>query len=457
MRLVRRAALAATILLGAACAHYPVNPQLAKADPSYGYRFGTTNDPWREDENFIIVTMSGGGTRASALAYGVLLKLDSTKVRGGPLLDQIDVVSSVSGGSFTAAYYALHGRAGFPEFKSNFLEHDIQGDLFKAALNPVNWPKLLSRYYSRVDLAADLYDRQLFKDATYAQMPKSGRPFTILNATEMDLGAQFTFTQEQFDAICSDLSPVHVARAAAASSAFPGLLAPITLKSYPGQCGYEPGTWFRTGENDFLTNPRRYRFRGELESLMDPRRPYLHLMDGGIADNIGLRGPLHAIRSQDTLQMHDNRPVRGFSVQRLINLRKVKKVAVIIVNAKTENELKLDKSEATPNLINVISTAAGAPLSNYSFDTVELAREQLEEMADAATAARNAGLADFPDAKYYEIQVSFSALPKDQQQAYNDIGTNFSLSAKQVQMLIDVASQLLDASPKFQELVRDLQ
>lgn len=457
MRLVRRAALAATILLGAACAHYPVNPPLAQANPSYGYRFGTTNDPWREDENFIIVTMSGGGTRASALAYGVLLKLDQTRVRGGSLLDQIDVVSSVSGGSFTAAYFALHGRAGLPEFKSIFLEHDIQGDLFKAALNPLNWPKLLSRYYSRVDLAADLYDRQVFKGATYAQMPKSGRPFTILNATEMDLGSQFTFTQEQFDVICSDLSQVHVARAAAASSAFPGLLTPLTLKNYPGQCGYEPGTWFRTAANDYLSNPRRYRYSKELQGLINPQRSFLHLMDGGIADNIGLRGPLHAVRSMDTLQMHDPRPVAGFSVLRLINDQKVKKVAVIVVNAKTENQLKLGTSGKNPGLFSVISTASNTPLANYSFDTVELGREVFEQLRADAVAAKNAGLTDFPDATYYEIVVAFSALPADQQQAYNDIGTNFSLSPKQVQMLIDVASKLLDASPGFQQLIKDLQ
>lgn len=457
MPLVRRAALAAMILLGAACAHYPVNPQLPKADPSYGYRFGTTNGALREDENFIIVTMSGGGTRAAALAYGVLLKLDKTAVRGGPMLDQIDVVSSVSGGSFTASYFALHGRDGLPEFKTVFLDHDIQGDLLKAALNPLNWPKLLSRYYSRIDLAADYYDKQVFKGATYAQMPKAGRPFTILNATEMDLGAQFTFTQEQFDAICSDLSQVHVARAAAASSAFPGLLTPLTLRNYPTTCGYEPGTWFRTAANDFLSNPRRYRFRKELQGITNPQRPYLHLMDGGIADNIGLRGPLHAIRSQDTLQMDDTRPVTGFSVQRLINQRKVKRVAIIVVNAKTENQLKLDKKESTPNLISVVSTASNTPLGNYSFDTIELTREAFEQLATDAKAAKDAGIQDFPDAKYYEIQISFSALPPEQQQAYNDIGTNFSLSAKEVQMLIDVAAQLLDGSAAFQQLVKDLQ
>ena len=48
----------------------------------------------------------------------------------------------------------------------------------------------------------------------------------------MTLGARFEFTQDQFDLLCSDLSTVPVARAVAASSAFPILLSPLTLHNY---------------------------------------------------------------------------------------------------------------------------------------------------------------------------------------------------------------------------------
>ncbi len=57
----------------------------------------------------IIMSFSGGGTRASALSYGVLLELRDTMVtvngKSRRLLDYVNVISSVSGGSFTAAYY----------------------------------------------------------------------------------------------------------------------------------------------------------------------------------------------------------------------------------------------------------------------------------------------------------------------------------------------------------------
>jgi NTE family protein len=456
-RAVRPAAFLAAVLFSA-CAHYPVNPKLAAVDPAHGYRFGMMNDGVRDDETFVVVTMSGGGTRAAALAYGVLQKLAATPVRGGTMLDKVDVVSSVSGGSFTAAWYALHGKEGLPEFRRIFLEHDIQGDLMRRALNPLNWPKLLSPRYSRIDLAADYYDQQVFKGATYAQMPKSGRPYTILNGTEMDLGTQFTFVQEQFDAICSDLDQIRVARAAAAASAFPGLLVPMTFRNYAGQCGYVPGTWFSTAAHDYVTNPRRFKFRNDLAALMRTDRPFLHVMDGGIADNVGARGPLHAIASMDTLQMNDTKPVMGFSVQRLINLRKIKRVAVIVVNAKTSNQLRLDKVEKTPSLPQVISTISNTPMGNYSFDTVALMQSELKVMQTDADDARADGDTNFPFAEYYFVDVAFGALPDAaERKAFDEMGTNFHLPPVDIQKLVDVGTKILDGSAEFQRLVKALQ
>ena len=56
------------------------------------------------------------------------------------------------------------------------------------------------------------------------------RPFIVLNATDIVEGAQFSFTQNHFERLCSDLDGVHVARGVTASSvAFP----PLTLANYP--------------------------------------------------------------------------------------------------------------------------------------------------------------------------------------------------------------------------------
>lgn len=118
-----------------------------------------------------MLTFSGGGTRAAALAYGVLEALRATPIvwegERRSLLDEVDVISAVSGGSFTAAYYALKRERAFADFESAFLKRDVEADLRRQLLSPVNWARLASPTFDRIDLAAEYYDRQVFGGATY--------------------------------------------------------------------------------------------------------------------------------------------------------------------------------------------------------------------------------------------------------------------------------------------------
>src|SRR5438552_12473723 len=265
---MRSRVASAVFVFFTACATYPPNAALQRFDRSYGYRFAKFAATANEDETFIILTFSGGGTRAAALAYGVLQELARTKI-----LDEVDVISSVSGGSFTAAAYALAGKMPLDDFERDFLRHDIQSDLVHAALSPRNWFRLLSPKFSRSDLAAEIYDEEVFHRHTFADLPAK-RPFIILNATEMDLGARFEFTQEQFDPICSDLERMKIARAVAASSAFPVLLSALTLRNYKG-CGFEEPPWVANAMQDQFINPTRFRSAIELRAYAGPDRHFI--------------------------------------------------------------------------------------------------------------------------------------------------------------------------------------
>ncbi|HTO98212.1 MAG TPA: patatin-like phospholipase family protein, partial [Myxococcales bacterium] len=112
MRARTLACIAAAALL-AACAHWPENAPLARQDLRAGYRLENVRRPKQSDDLLLFLAFSGGGTRAAALSYGVLEELARTEVTlGGTrrrLLDEVDVISAVSGGSFTATYYALKG------------------------------------------------------------------------------------------------------------------------------------------------------------------------------------------------------------------------------------------------------------------------------------------------------------------------------------------------------------
>lgn len=250
-----RIALLICVLLLAACASFPPNPPLAQYNPATGYRFDQLERGANSDELFIIVSFSGGGTRAAALSFGVMEALRDTQIewkqRKVSLLEEVDVISSISGGSFPAAYYALYGARIFDEFPEKFLYRPIQSDLLKQLFLPYNLVRLASPSFGRSDLAAEFYHREIFNGGTYADVIKRGqRPFIILNATDMSRGTQFSFIQDQFDLLCSDLSGIPLARAAAASSAYPGGLTPLTIQNHAGSCQYQQPPWVELAAKD---------------------------------------------------------------------------------------------------------------------------------------------------------------------------------------------------------------
>src|SRR5437763_1694542 len=145
-----------------------------------GKRSGKTN----------LVIEIEAGTHTISLAPPTDFKPKKIKMEweGKPksLLDEVDCISSVSGGSFTAAYYALfHGRV-LTEFPDKFLYRNIQKELISQLFNPINLARLLSPYFSRIDLAAELYHDSVFEKKTFGDLLASNRrPFLILNATNL--------------------------------------------------------------------------------------------------------------------------------------------------------------------------------------------------------------------------------------------------------------------------------
>jgi len=157
----------AASLGNAPLAHW--EPEPARASPE-------DSRATRSDELLLILAFSGGGTRAAAFAYGILEELAATPVvLGGQsrrLLDEVDLISSVSGGSFTAAYYGLYGDRIFRDFETDFLRRPVERELFLQLLRPYNWVRLASPYFNRSRIAAEYYDEHLFRGATFADLER---------------------------------------------------------------------------------------------------------------------------------------------------------------------------------------------------------------------------------------------------------------------------------------------
>ena len=470
MRVRMHIAVVVYALLLTACGSFPVNPPLAKHDPSTGYRFEKLERGINSDKLFVILVFSGGGTRAAALSYGVLEALRDTKIQWEnqkiSLLDEVDVISSISGGSFPAAYYGLYGSRIFDEFPNRFLYRPIQTDLMKSVLTPAGLLKLAGPSFGRSDLAAEFYDREVFGAGTYADIiAHRRRPFVILNATDMTTGAQFSFIQDQFDLLCSDLSGISLGRAAAASSAFPGGLTPLTFQNYAGTCDYRQPLWVDSAIMD-----RKLRTNRRLTARVENRlsytdnehvpRNYIHLTDGGVADNIGLREPLTAITSQSN----------SWSVLNLMNLEKVDKLVVIVVNAATNPVTNRDKTPNVPGLVETVTAAATIPLDNYSLDTLEILRATVDKFNQEArmksdcqmlASAKGAQCAlDIPlphQVKLFPVEVAFEYIESAQERNwFKDLPTSLELPRETVDSLITVGRRILSEDPEFIKLMKTL-
>lgn len=414
---------------------------------SHGYSFHehVKTDP--DGETIIFLAFSGGGTRAAALSYGLLEALRDTRYQDNgeqtSLLDDVGRISSVSGGSFTAAYYGLFGDQIFKDFKEEFLYKDVQGDLTKHVLSLSTLSNFIFSGRSYTEDAIDYYDKYIFKGKTFADLENSGGPFIMINATDLNNGNQFTFTQTQFDFLCSDLSSFKIARAVAASSAVPVLFEPILIENFRG-CNFTRPEWLTQAESRARehVDARLEESVRSMDAYLDKDNPpFVSLVDGGITDNLGLRSLYREVQF---------RPDRRKAYKQLHDDVKPKHLVIILVNAATRNESTIGRTREVPSMVKIVGALSDIPLHLYSTETKSLLRDKLEQWAEEIATNDN------PVASYF-IELDFTDIQDpEEREFFNDIPTSFVLEKEQVDRLIELAGKLLGQNKNYQRLLKDL-
>ncbi|MET0204395.1 MAG: patatin-like phospholipase family protein [Casimicrobiaceae bacterium] len=458
-------AAAVALTLGV-CATRPVNPPVSRVDLAAGYRLDTRPPIVEDKENLVILAFSGGGTCAAAFSYGVLEALRRIEIEGPRgrrirLLDHVDLITGVSGGSFTALAYGLYGESLFGEYEQRFLKRDVEGELLKRLLSPTQWGALWSKTWGRSEMAAQLYDEILFDGATFANLERRPGPLIVATATDISTGGRLGFVQPTFDVLCSDLAAVPLSRAAAASSAVPLVLSPVTLNNYGGTCSYAMPPWlkvFSQGGKSLRPAERAIRQLKDVETYADgAERPYIHLVDGGLADNLGMRGVLEVFEVMEALKMA-GRPTR---------LDNARRIVVFVVNAASSPKTNWDRSEAPPGDLQILLRASGVPIAHYSFDAIELLKDTMvrwQNLREIRNSVAAAGLRDpvvtrltnVPDARIYAIDVSFAALDDASEREYlNNLPTSLVLPPEAVDRLRAAAGTIVLQSPEFKRLLHE--
>ena len=451
-------------LLSGCATTYPANKPLAQVNSGEGYDFSNTDEESdKGSEVLVMLAFSGGGTRAAAFSYGVLKALSEIEIEKDGhryrLSDEVDMITSVSGGSFTAAYFGLYGDRIFEDYEQVFLRRDVQGELTNQIIfNPANWFRLLSPYYTRADLATELYDETIFHQATFGDLARAGGPYVIINATEMTMGTRFQYTQGYANVICTDLAQLPVARAVTASSAVPLLFSPVTLTNYAGECGWERPAWVTDALSTDERTSRLYNLATNLVALEDrEERPYLHLFDGGLADNLGLRAMLDGVLRRGGIE-------NTFAA---LGKEKTRNVVIILVNAETALDIESSRQLQTPTFAAAIGAATSVPLQRYSFETVALMKERLKEwerQSYEAACGPGSGVAgqkteadadaECKGVEFHFIEVNFSEHPDSTERNYlKRLPTSFVLTDEAVDRLIAAGGLILRNNSEFRQLV----
>jgi NTE family protein len=464
---VRRAICLLALLAIAGCAGRPINDPITQVDPQSGYRpyLRVHHMPNNDPHTLFVLSFSGGGTRAAAFSYGVLeeLRLTEITVDGQPrrLLDEIDLITGVSGGSFTALSFALYGDRLFSEYEERFLKRDVQGALTWRTLNPFNWWKFVGGSAGRSELAAEYYDEILFEGATFADLLEKPGPIAIATGTDLSTGSRLAFFQNDFDLLCSDLNTVRLSRAAATSSAVPIVLSPVTLNNYGGTCGYQYPAWVADViDPDTRKRPsgRAYQRYREMKDFQNSKeRPYIHLVDGGVADNIGVRGVLEALEELTF----------SAAFQGEVGFGAIRRVVLLVVNSRSAPSTDWDRRESPPGTVGQLLQASGVPIDRYSFETIETMKDRAEirkwrrELLVAqkrlSGATKEDAEASVPEVIMEVIDVSFDAISDPRERAdFMNLPTSFALPPEDIDKLREMAGLLLRSSASYKRVVREM-
>lgn len=442
--------LAFLLLALAGCsttAHFPENLPLEQAGVRHYQPPGLT----KRNDILLILTFSGGGSRASALSYGILETLAEVPLTENGerhLVDEVDLISSVSGGSITAAYYGLYGDRLFSDFKSRFLDQDIESQLKSVILSPSTLSKLGSDTFGSGDVLDDFFRDKLFDDATLDQLFDNDGPQVQINATDLFKGSRFGFTPDQFSLICSDTNAFPVSRAVAASCAVPILFAPVTLANRAGMCGYVPQPWFYQAMLEDDTNIRRHQLAQRIDTYLDQKdHPYIHLLDGGLSDNLGVRAIIdHLVQEGgvwNTLKRYGH--------------HKAKHIVMIVVDAASVPPSKWEMYDTNPPDSAILDAATTVPLANYNFETMEYLRNNIPAWREEVTTGQCREMSNCIPKPFYMIEISLNNLHDEAtRKALTQIPTGFTLPKGAADQLIDAAHQMLNANPEFQRLLQNL-
>jgi NTE family protein len=459
-RVSRAGRVIACAALLAACAQIhndPINQPLLPG-PAPSAELGRSVDTYFDD-TVVALSFSGGGTRAAAFSYGVLTAFDETPTpnRSTSLLDRIDFVTGVSGGSVLAAYYGLKKRAALADFKQRFLLRNAEESL-QMNLNLLSIAKGLQGGINDPTAFPKWLDDNLFEHATFKSLLYQRRPYIWINASDIYNRTPFVFGPVLFGALCSDLANYPISMAVAASAAVPVIFTPVVVQGFPGGCTVPLPEWVERVRANPDAQPLLKLFADAMHRYHSGEVHYVKLLDGGIVDNYGLAGFTIA-RLASTTPYGPLEPEEAVKLRRLLFL---------VVDAGRGPSGSWSQTVEGPSGVNLITAASDTATESGAVGSYSSFQDTMNEWQNAligwrcklsAADRRRFGAPEAwncRDVKIFVGRVAFDQLGPQRAAALNSVETAFKLPPEQVDMVISAGHDAVKNSSAFRAFLVSL-
>ena len=457
------AALALLTLLSG-CAQRDVGPIniVASNAPPAEEQFIT--DSGDDGSTVVALSFSGGGMRASAFSYGVLTAFDDLFIDEIPyrrsMVDNVRMISGVSGGSVVAAYFGYKGRDAYRDLDKRFLYQNPESVMQTSIMSPITISRALSGGVNDRSTFARWLDQNLFDQAKISSFHTPNAPTVWINASDIYHRTPFLFNYDTFAALCSDLDALPIADAVAASAAFPVVFTPVILETKQARCNYEQPQWLTRALADPRHSFRLQSYAKALEAYQKNRNlNYVRLLDGGLTDNLGITGFALKRAAADS-------PHGPLSPEEAVKLRHFIFVIADAGRAETENWGKdMDQLPISKLLMAATDTSMSASLRDQIDalrQAVSIWRNQLIQYRCGVPLSRvrqirgtTAGW-NCRDVNMVVEHLSFSDLNPETARELNMVPTRLSLETAQVDMLVAAGRQVVVDNERLMSAVADI-
>jgi NTE family protein len=461
-RLVRAGRIVACSALLVACTQVihnePINQPFVGDAKQAGAELGRDVET-DYDDTVIALSFSGGGMRAAAFSYGVLTGFDETQLpnRSSSLLDHVDFVTGVSGGSVLAAYYGLKKRKALADFKQRFLLRNAEEGL-QTELSLTTIARGLQGGINDATQLPRWLDDNLFDNATFRSLLFERRPRVWINASDIYDRTPFVFGRVTFGALCSDLSTYPISMAVAASAAVPVIFAPIVIQGYPGGCPLPLPTWVQQVRTSVNPPPLLELYANALQRYHDGAVHYVKLLDGGLVDNYGLAAFTIARLVADT-PYGPLEPEEGVKLRRLLFL---------VVDAGRAPSGSWAQTVEGPSGVNLVTAASDTATESGAVGSYSAFQDTMNEWQNTLIKWR-CGLSpaerrrfgapagwNCRDVRLYLARLAFDQLGPERAAALNAVETRFKLPPDQVDLLINAGRDALKNNALFRSFLKSL-